>query len=181
MKIADAYLWAHKMEAAQQCQFGFRNVVLHKDLPLGSGSYGAVCKAECDGVSCAAKIMHVTLFSAHDPGTGTYLQKFEEECRLLSLVRHPNIVQYLATYQDPETRLPVLLMELCDESLTTFLERSPGSLPYHTELNINHDISLALVYLHSNGLIHRDLTGNNILMIAGARAKVTDLWHVQAS
>jgi len=117
--------------------------------------------------------MHATLFSAHDPGSGSYLKKFEEECRLLSLARHPNIVQYLGTYQDPETHLPVLLMELCDESLTKFLERSPGPLPYHTELSISHDIALALVYLHSNGLIHRDLTGNNIL-IAGTRAKVTD-------
>jgi hypothetical protein len=65
-------------------------------------------------------------------------------------------------------------MELCDESLTAFLERSPGPLSYHTQVNIAHDIALALVYLHSNGLIHRDLTGNNVLMIAGIRAKITD-------
>ena len=65
-------------------------------------------------------------------------------------------------------------MELCDESLCRFLERSPGPLPYHTHLNISHDITLALVYLHCNGLTQRDLTGNNVLMIAGVRAKVTD-------
>ena len=62
-------------------------------------------------------------------------------------------------------------MELCDESLTAFLERSPGPLSYHIQLNICHDITLALVYLHSNRLIHRDLT---VLMIAGTRAKITD-------
>ena len=130
--------------------------------------------AKCDGLPCAAKIMHPTLFDLRDPGTASYLERFEGECRLLSLARHPNIVQYLATYRDPETRLPVLLMELCDESLCRFLERSPGPLSYHIELNISHDIALALVYLHSNGLIHRDLTANNVLMIAGVRAKVTD-------
>ena len=81
---------------------------------------------------------------------------------------------WLYTYYDPDTRLPVLLMELCDQSLTTFLERSPGQLSYHIQINICHDIALALVYLHSNGLIHRDLTGNNVLMIAGTRAKITD-------
>ena len=118
--------------------------------------------------------MHPTLFDLRDPGTESYLRKFREECHLLSLARHPNVVQYLATYYDPDTRLPVLLMELCDESLTAFLERFPGPLSYHIQLNICHDITLALVYLHSNGLIHRDLTGNNVLMIAGTRAKITD-------
>ena len=158
----------------RRTEFAYRNIELYKSESLGSGSYGGVCKAKCDGLLCAAKIMHPTLFDLRDPGTTSYLRKFREECHLLSLARHPNVVQYLATYYDPDTRLPVLLMELCDESLTAFLERSPGPLSYHIQLNICHDIALALVYLHSNGLIHRDLTGNNVLMIAGTRAKITD-------
>ena len=160
--------------AEQQTQFAYHNIQLYKSESLGSGSYGGVCKAKCDGLLCAAKIMHPTLFDLRDPGTASYLRKFQEECHLLSLARHPNVVQYLATYYDPDNRLPVLLMELCDESLTSFLERSPGPLSYHVQLNICLDIALALVYLHSNGLIHRDLTGNNVLMIAGTRAKITD-------
>ena len=156
-------------------EFSYHSIELCKSESLGSGSYGGVCKAKCDGLLCAAKIMHPTLFDLHDPGTTTYLRKFQEECCLLSLARHPNIVQYLGTYTDPDTRLPVLLMELCEESLTAFLERSPGPLmSYHVQVNICHDIALALVYLHSNGLIHRDLTGNNVLMVSGPRAKITD-------
>ena len=68
-------------------------------------------------------------------------------------------------------------MELMDESLTKFLERpeSTGPLPYHSQLNICHDVALALAYLHSNGIIHRDLSSNNVLLIGeGSRAKVTD-------
>ena len=160
--------------AQRQTEFAYHNIELYKSESLGSGSYGGVCKAKCDGLLCAAKIMHPTLFDPRDPGTESYLRKFREECHLLSLARHPNVVQYLATYYDPDTRLPVLLMELCDESLTAFLERSPGPLSYHIQLNICHDITLALVYLHSNRLIHRDLTGNNVLMIAGTRTKITD-------
>ena len=160
--------------AAQDYQFGFRNVELFKEDTLGTGSYGGVCKARCDGLPCAAKIMHPTLFDLRDPGTVSYLQRFEEECRLLSSARHPNVVQYLGTYRDPETHLPVLLMELCDENLCRFLERSPRPIPYHIQVNIAHDIALALVYLHINNITHRDLTANNVLMIAGVRAKVTD-------
>ena len=160
--------------AERRIEFTYRRIELFKSHSLGSGSYGGVCKAKCDGLPCAAKIMHPTLFDLHDTGAASYLRKFHDECRLLSLARHPNVVQYLATCYDPDTGLPVLLMELCDESLTAFLERSPGPLPYHIELNICHDIALALVYLHSNGVIHRDLTGNNVLMIGGPRAKITD-------
>ena len=159
---------------SSQTEFSYRNIELYKSQSLGSGSYGGVCKAKCDGLLSAAKIMHPTLFDLHDTGAVSYLRKFREECHLLSLARHPNVVQYLTTCYDPDTRLPVLLMELCDESLTAFLERSPGPLSYHIQLNICYDIALALVYLHCNGLIHRDLTGNNVLMIAGPRAKITD-------
>ena len=160
--------------AVQDYQFGFQNVELFKKETLGAGSYGGVCKARCDGLPCAAKVMHPALFDPQDPGTPSYLQRFDEECRLLSSARHPNVVQYLGTCRDPETHLPVLLMELCDESLCHFLERSPRPIPYHIQVNIAHDIALALVYLHLNNITHRDLTANNVLMILGVRAKVTD-------
>ena len=159
---------------AQKTEFVYHNIELYKSESLGSGSFGSVCKAKCDGLLCAAKLMHPALCDLHNTGTDFCLPTFQEECERLSLARHPNVVQFLATYYDPDTRLPVLLMELCDENLTTFLERSPGPLSYHIQINICHDIALALVYLHSNGLIHRYLTGNNVLMIAGTRAKITD-------
>ena len=155
-------------------KFTFNNIELYKSESLGSGSYGEVCKAKCDGLLCAAKIMHTRFFNLQDPATASHLHNLEEECHRLRLARHPNVVQYLGTYTDPDTRLPVLLMELCDENLTSFLERSPEPPSYHVQVNICHDIALALVYLHSNGLIHRDLTGNNVLVIAGPRAKITD-------
>jgi serine/threonine protein kinase len=65
-------------------------------------------------------------------------------------------------------------MELMDESLTKFLERSTAPLAYHLQVNLSYDVALALAYLHSNGVIHRDLSSNNVLITAGSRAKVTD-------
>ena len=162
-----------------QYEFRYQRVELLKTEELGVGSYGAVCKAMCDDLPCAAKILHRTLFQFTAPGTTSVMQKFEQECRLLSAIKHPHIVQYLGTYHDPESRLPVLLMELMDESLTRFLERSNKPLPYHTEVNLCHDIALALSYLHSNGIVHRDLSSNNVLLIAGSRAKVTDFGMVK--
>ena len=119
--------------------------------------------------------LHPILVDRSDPKNQTNLRKFEQECRFLSEIRHPNIVQYLDMVYDRETGLPVLLMELMDESLTHFLERSDTPLPYHMQVDISHDIALALAYLHSNDIIHRDLSSNNVLLIGpGYRAKVTD-------
>ena len=166
-------------QSQNQYDFHYQRVELLKTESLGIGSYGAVCKAMCDDLPCAAKILHPALFQFTAPGTTSVMRKFEQECRLLSAIKHPYIVQYLGTYHDPESKLPVLLMELMDESLTRFLERSRKPLPYHTEVNLCHDIALALSYLHSNGIVHRDLSSNNVLLIAGSRAKVTDFGMVK--
>ena len=150
------------------------NSRLFKSQCLGKGAYGMVCRAMRDNLPCAAKLLHPLFFQSGDPGVHSTARKFELECEFLSTLRHPNIVQYLGTYRDPESGMPVLLMELMDESLTRLLERSKEPLPYHTQVDLCHDIALALAYLHSNGIIHRDLSSNNVLLIAGSRAKVTD-------
>ena len=158
-------------------------VRLQKDQVLGIGAYGKVCKAKCDDLLCAAKILHETLFDPNltlgnagdkDKEHRLPMRRFEQECEFLSTIRHPNIVQYLGTHQDPDTGLPVLLMELMDDSLTHFLESSTQPIPYHIQVNICHDITLALSYLHNRKIVHRDLSSNNVLMIGNVRAKVTD-------
>ena len=162
----------------------FKTVQLFKDQVLGIGAYGKVCKAKCDDLLCAAKLLHETLFDPNvvqrRTGGDTVkehrlpMKRFEQECEFLSTIRHPNIVQYLGTHQDPDTGLPVLLMELMDDSLTHFLESSTQPIPYHIQVNICHDITLALSYLHNRHIVHRDLSSNNVLMIGTIRAKVTD-------
>lgn len=149
---------------------------IDKSRCLGRGSFAAVYRAEFDTLPCAAKLLHPILFQGGDAGSNTIMERFQQECKFLFLARHPNIVQYLGICRDPDSEqpVPVLLMELMDESLTRFLEHSQQPLPYHLEVNLCHDITLALAYLHSHGIIHRDLSSNNILLIAGSRAKVGD-------
>ena len=151
-----------------------RKRTVKKDGYIGRGAYGIVHHARLGKEVCAAKTLHSTLWDYEDPGADTYLQEFIKECNILKLLSHKNIVKYLGMYTDNETKMPVLLMELCDENLTKFLDNSPDTLPYHVELNIGHDIALALVYLHSKNLIHRDLSSNNVLMVKNNRVKVSD-------
>ena len=165
---------AHQKIQDQQHLFRYQSFHIDKSCPLGHGAFGAVYKAKCDQLPCAAKVLHQTILNPRDPGADKIMNRFRQECGFLESIRHPNIVQYLGMSIDPESRLPVLLMELLDESLTKMLERSQHSLAYYIQVDICHDIALAVAYLHSNDIIHRDLSSNNVLIIAGRRAKVTD-------
>ena len=167
-------------------EFKFTKIELRKTETLGSGSYGAVCIAKCDELLCAAKLLFTVLFDMDEGPVSPRLsprinkphriplRRFEQECEFLSQIKHPNIVQYLGTYRDPDSRALVLLMELMDESLTHFLNRMSIPLPYYLEVGISHDVAIALAYLHSNNIIHRDLSSNNVLLLHGCRAKVSD-------
>ena len=161
-----------------QGRFGFRHVRLVKseEHSLGVGSYGAVYRAKCDQLVCAAKVLHPILFQTGDPAAHRIVERFQREIDFLSGLRHPNIIQYLGSCADPESRLPVLFMELMDESLTSFLERPADSppLPLHVQVNIGHDVAQALSHLHCHEVLHRDLSSNNVLLIGSRRAKVTD-------
>ena len=160
--------------------FGFCNVQLVKTEAnsLGVGSYGAVYRAKCDQLVCAAKVLHPILFQTRDPSAYRIVERLQREIDFLSRLRHPNIIQYLGSCPDPESRLPVFFTELMDESLTSFLERpasaNPRPLPLHVQVDIGHDVAQALSHLHGHEVLHRDLSSNNVLLIGSRRAKVTD-------
>ena len=103
------------MEQQAQRQFGYQTVQLIKTEQLGKGSYGAVYKAMYDDLPCAGKILHPTLFQFNDLGEKHAMERFQQECSFLSAIRHPNIIQYLGVHNDPDTNLPVLLMELMED------------------------------------------------------------------
>ena len=168
-------------EWSSSLKFTYNVVTVDRSSPLGSGSYGTVYKAKCDELHCAAKVIHEALLIGNftdyqGQGEGRILESFYRECHFLSELKHPNIVQYLGThYEETQgTNNLILLMEMMEENLTHCLENSATPLPLHMEINICYDIALAVSYLHSNHIVHRDLTGKNVLLDTGKRAKVTD-------
>lgn len=157
-----------------------KDVQVHEDQMLGEGAYGVVKLGTFYGLMCAVKKLKPSMFPAGfkqlDQQTELILQSFYNECEKLSKIRHPNVVQLLGVFSDSSNRLPVIVMELMDESLSRLLYRTKV-LPFHVEVNIIHDVTQALAYLHSfrPPIVHRDLSSNNILLNESLRAKITDL------
>ena len=168
----------------------FNTVQLFKDQTLGIGSYGKVCKAKCDDLLCAAKLIHETLFdpTAHQliaPQREHRLpmRRFEQECDFLSTIKHPNIVQYLGIYRDPDTGLPALLMELMDDSLTHFLESGHSTNPLpHSSQYLSRHCNLALTFLHANMALSTEISPATMYLLISnvIRAKVTDFGMAKA-
>ena len=141
---------------------------------LGHGSYATVWELEYMGLKCAGKKIHNILVNK---AMKSYtVRRFEEECRLLSEVRHPNIVQFLGVYVCEELDLPILVMEHLPSTLGSCIEKY-GVLPQEISYSILYDIALGLCYLHSQTppIIHRDLSSNNVLLSHSLTAKISDL------
>ena len=144
------------------------------DRKLGHGSYATVLELEYMGLKCAGKKIHELLL---EQGDASYtVRRFEEECRLLSQVRHPNIVQFLGVYFQQRVRAPILVMEFLPTNLTSCIKQY-GILPKEISYSILHDVALGLCYLHSQTppIIHRDLSSSNVLLTPNMTAKISDL------
>ena len=150
---------------------------------LGRGAYGKVYAVKYCRTICAAKQIHPILVE----GVGQVemqrtIESFMRECRQCSRLRHPNVIQFLGVYYPTgedganRMRLPVMVMEMMADSLTSFVEKHE-KIPVHIKYSIVHDVSLGLCYLHNHDppIVHRDLSPNNVLLTAHHVAKISDL------
>ena len=146
---------------------------------IGSGAYGSVVEAEVPGATCAVKKIH-DIFQDRSEIPEDEIQKtarqFVDECRLMSSLRHPHIVQFLGISSIPGSRFPALVMERLLTSLHDLLETRP-KIPLSLKYSFLHDITSGLSYLHDRSppLIHRDLSAKNVLLNSAMTAKIGDL------
>jgi len=97
---------------------------------LGRGAYGKVYAVKYCETICAAKEIHFILIE--DVGEAErrpIIQSFLRECRQCSMLRHPNVIQFLGVYYPTGVggantiRLPVMVMEMMANSLTSFVDK----------------------------------------------------------
>lgn len=142
---------------------------------LGVGAYGSVEPLELHGMLCAGKKIHDVLVDVGYEGADNIAQRFVEECKLMSELRHPNVVQFLGLCLSPSSSLPILVMEHLYCSLDDLLENTPD-IPLYMKRSILRDVALGLAHLHGRhpAIIHRDLTARNVLLNNNMRAKLAD-------
>lgn len=90
--------------------------------------------------------------------------------------RHPNVVLYLGLSRapEPDNRIFIISEYIENGNLRTYIFDKTKPMPWRLRLSFATDIARALAYLHARKCIHRDLKGENLLVTANGRLKITD-------
>jgi hypothetical protein len=141
---------------------------LHKgDHLLGAGSFGSVWEVNWLGESYAMKI-------PKHPST----ELLKQEIAAVAGVHHPHIMGLVFCAED--ARNSVYVMERMDKSLSQMLtdQSSDNQLSLIGRVSVMLQIADGMKYLHSKGLVHRDLKTDNILIKCdgpGSESSMLDL------
>ncbi len=126
---------------------------------IGGGAFASVYRAteEETGRRVALKILKLETVQT------SLLETFQREIQALGQVSdHPNIVTLYRPLTTPDGR-PVLVLELCRESVATQV-RTSGPMDARTATTVGIKMCGALETAHRNGFLHRDLKPQNILI-----------------
>ncbi|XP_074578072.1 putative serine/threonine-protein kinase SIS8 [Curcuma longa] len=136
---------------------------------IGLGSYGEVYRADWNGTEVAVKkFLDQDLY-------GDALEQFRYEVKIMSRLRHPNVVLFMGAVTRPPN-LSILTELLPRGSLYRLLHRPNTQLDEKRRLKMALDVAKGMNYLHTSHptIVHRDLKSPNLLVDKNWVVKVCD-------
>ena len=145
---------------------------------LGRGAYGKVYSVRYRENTFAAKEIHPLLIEGVNPEDREAIKNdFVKECLRCSAMHHPNVVEFVGVYYPNQSGIPIMVMELMETSLASFVKNNKSNIAIKTKISILFDVSCGLTFLHTRKppVIHRDLSPNNVMLTSKLVAKIGDL------
>ncbi|MBE5779098.1 MAG: Stk1 family PASTA domain-containing Ser/Thr kinase [Clostridiales bacterium] len=136
---------------------------------IGQGGMSLVYRAVDirTGHSVAVKILKSEYNSDKE-----FLERFQREAQAASMMSHHNIVNLLDVGVEGEYRY--LVLEYVSGNTLKDIIRQKGRLTWQTSIQVAVRILSALQHAHDNGIIHRDIKPQNVLIHADGHVKVAD-------
>ena len=136
---------------------------------LGEGGMGEVYRAVHSKLGRVAAIKVLNAAGQRERG---FVERFFNEARIQESLHHPNIA---AVYDFTEVQgQPCIVMEYVDGDTLCDRVRPYGPLPTAEALRIFSAVVDAIYYVHSHGVIHRDIKSNNIKIGTSGQVKLLD-------
>ena len=141
---------------------GYANLLDFYELKesLGKGKFGTVRAGvhKKSGKKVAIKVMKKAIMTQQD------VELVRQEIEILKMCQHPNIIRMLDVFENTE-HIYIVMEVLEGGDLFAYLEKRKFRIPEQRAAKIVHSLAAGLYYLHSYGIVHRDMKPENILMV----------------
>ena len=141
---------------------------------LGKGGMGAVYEVEHVTLGVHYALKTFVLESGH---AELFRNRFLAEGRLLARMSHPNLVRVFDLAYDEENDLLYYVMDLVlykDGEAHTLADIEEGSADEDYLVRWFGELCRALAYVHAQGIVHRDIKLNNILLAPDKHVVLSD-------
>ncbi|KAG8904779.1 hypothetical protein FRB99_001211 [Tulasnella sp. 403] len=135
------------------------DVEIDTEARLGSGGFGTVKKGRWNGLVVAVKLMT----------RETDLKLLLKEIEVWNKLRHDHVLPF---YGASITAVPPFIVSrfMANGNIVTYLRKNPNA----NRVKFAHEISLGMVYIHSQDIVHGDLKGLNVLVDDTGKACIAD-------
>jgi serine/threonine protein kinase len=140
---------------------------------IGEGEFSCIYGAlgpEIAGTDGSHDLLAIKIPHASKLTTDRHTQQFFLDCKKAKSLNHPNIQQVLDYGRWDDKKL-FLSKPLIQHPTLTTLARNRNEFKYESMLSIINQIANAVFYAHSNRVVHRHLSPNNIHLIKQSAAK----------
>ncbi|XP_049495449.1 serine/threonine-protein kinase STK11 isoform X1 [Panthera uncia] len=109
------------------------------------------------------------------------VQTPEREIQLLRRLRHKNVIQLVDVLYNEEKQKMYMVMEYCVCGMQEMLDSVPEKrFPVCQAHGYFCQLVDGLEYLHSQGIVHKDIKPGNLLLTTGGTLKISDLGVAEA-
>ncbi|CUI15053.1 protein kinase, putative [Bodo saltans] len=143
---------------------------------LGRGANGSVYSCILpDGTLIAMKEV---LLPSSSTSSGDATELFDgvmKEVSIVSSLDHPHVVRFFGSALEPEEHRLTIFMEMVPNgSLASMVRHMPEPMKEEVARVYVRQLVSALAYVHSRGVVHRDLKCDNLLVTGDGQLKLTD-------
>ncbi|KAF8071556.1 kinase-like domain-containing protein [Lyophyllum atratum] len=132
---------------------------------IGHGAFARVAEGRWNGKLVAVKETCPKLETTNERA----IETIRHEVQLWSRLTHPNILPFYGACL--EAAKPFIVSQLCASgNALRYLKQCPSA----SRINLLHDVSVGMIYLHDQGIIHADLKASNILIGPSTEALIAD-------
>ncbi len=140
------------------------------DEQIGEGGFGVVYRATQISTGQTVAVKFLLTESVRKEEVWREVKRFNREMKLISRLKHPNIVRLIdaGTMGDKEL---FLVLDFIEGHTLHDVIRREGKLGVEEAVHLMSQVADALAYAHRQGIIHRDLKPQNIMLTPGGRCR----------